>query len=75
MTVRETVERCLLENGIEVKSNGDFEEIDSVNFISFVVALEDNFDIEFPDEYLLSSNTKSINSICNIIEELLIYNE
>ncbi len=43
---------------------------DSIQFISFVVELEQEFDIEFPDELIGLESFRYINDICVIIEEL-----
>ena len=44
---------------------------DSISFISSIVSLEEEFNIEFPDEYLLIEKMNNINNICLIIESLL----
>lgn len=43
----------------------------SIQFMSFVLELEQIFNIEFPPELLLFDNFKSINSISLMIEELI----
>ena len=42
--------------------------IDSLQFISFIISLEEKFDIEFPDELLQTDNIKSLNAFCDIID-------
>lgn len=44
---------------------------DSLQFISFVVSLENIFSIEFPPELLLFENFRYTDDICTIISELL----
>jgi len=44
---------------------------DSLQFISLVVALENEFKIEFPTELLIFDNFKQMNDIYNIINELM----
>lgn len=46
-------------------------EIDSITFISFIVALEDRFDIIFPDEYLTMDVMSSLNGFSDLICALL----
>lgn len=48
-------------------------EIDSITFISFIVALEDRFDIIFPDEYLTMDVMRSLNGFSDLICALLPY--
>ena len=48
-----------------------FTRVRSISFISSIVSLEEEFNIEFPDEYLLIEKMNNINNICLIIESLL----
>ena len=65
------IQNCLEENGIEVLNDGTLDNVDSISFISSIVGLEEEFNIEFPDEYLLIEKMNNINNICLIIESLL----
>ncbi len=47
-------------------------ELDSITFISFIVALEDRFDIIFPDEYLTMDVMNSLNGFSDLICALLL---
>lgn len=44
---------------------------DSIQFISFIVALEDEFNIEIPDELLIFEKFRYLDDICTIINELI----
>lgn len=46
-------------------------EIDSFTYISIILEIENRFDIEIPDEYLGTNLLSSIDSLCEIILELL----
>lgn len=59
------------ENGIEIDSSGSFENIDSLKFISTLVSIEQAFNIEIPDEFLLLENTINIESLTAIIDSEL----
>ena len=52
-------------------NDGTLDNVDSISFISSIVSLEEEFNIEFPDEYLLIEKMNNINNICLIIESLL----
>lgn len=65
------IQNCLEENAIEVLNDGTLDNVDSISFISSIVSLEEEFNIEFPDEYLLIEKMNNINNICLIIESLL----
>lgn len=71
MTVNERLLKCLLENGIIVLENGDFENLDSISFISSILGIENEFDIEFPDEYLLMDTFCNFENVVQIIEDIL----
>ena len=46
-------------------------EIDSITFISFIIAIEDRFAIEFPDDALTIDVLNSLNGFTSLIYELL----
>lgn len=46
-------------------------EIDSITFISFIVAIEDRFDIQLPDDFLTMEIMNSLNGFVNLIYEFL----
>lgn len=45
--------------------------MDSIAFIRMVIAIEEEFDIEVPDEYLLVPEINTMEKIINIVTELL----
>ncbi|WP_068619660.1 acyl carrier protein [Paenibacillus tuaregi] len=71
MDVHDKVLDCLEENGIEVLDDGKLNNVDSFAFISAIVSLEEVFDIEFPDEYLLIEKLSNIDNICFIVKQML----
>lgn len=44
---------------------------DSIQFISFIVEIERELNMEFPDEFLLFDKIASLNGFSNIIESVL----
>ena len=58
-------------NGAGINEKGEIEDIDSIVFISLVLDLEEEFNIEIPDEYLLMSTFSSIDNITLIINKLI----
>ena len=54
---------------LEVENIGELIP-DSLTYISFIVELEQAFDIDIPDEYLLPERLSSLNGIVEIINEL-----
>lgn len=71
MEVNQMILDCLEENGIEVLDDGKLDNVDSFAFISAIVSLEEVFNIEFPDEYLLIEKLSNIDNICIIVKRML----
>lgn len=46
-------------------------DIDSITFVSFIVALEDRFQVMFPDSFLSMDVLNSLCGFTNLIVELL----
>lgn len=64
------VKEVLLEHGIE-SYNDDNDEVfilDSIQYISILVSLEEVFDIEIPDEYLITKNEYNILDFCEMVK-------
>lgn len=51
MSIRDIIIENIELNGAEINEEGTIEEIDSITFISLVLDLEAEFNIEIPDEY------------------------
>ena len=45
--------------------------MDSIKFISIVVMLEEVFEIEYPDEYLLVTQSNTLQKLVSIVSETL----
>lgn len=76
MDTREMIIECLRNVGILVDlDNGDTNineyDVDSITFISFIVEIEETFDITIPDGYLYSELLKSLNGFTNFLEQLI----
>lgn len=56
--------------GYNFDNNGNLmlEEIDSIEFINLIIALEEEFQVEIPDELLLIDSISSIQAIESIIQ-------
>lgn len=61
---------CLEENGIIVDQEGNLPDMESVVFISTVISIEEEFGIEFPDEYLNITYFSNIDDILSIIIQI-----
>lgn len=43
------------------------EILDSLQFVKVIVALEDEYDIEIPDKYLIPSNLNSVSAMAQMV--------
>ncbi len=48
-----------------------FSNIDSLNYVNFVVRIENAFSIDLPDDMLLPESIKSYENFVKVLEELL----
>lgn len=69
--IKERIIEMVEENGIEIGEEGVLENIDSLQFVSLLVSVEQEFDIEIPDEYLISDQVLDIESLVAIAEKEL----
>lgn len=71
MKIEQRVCNCLEKNGIVILEDGTFDNLDSINFISAIVDLESEFDIEFPDEYLSMEIFSEFEQLVFTIKEMV----
>lgn len=71
MEIIERIRKCIEESGIDVLESGELDNIESINFISAIVNMEQEFDIEFPDEYLLIDTMSNIENICYVVKQVI----
>lgn len=70
MNIDEKIRECIESNGITINADGTLGEYDSIMFVSTIVSLEEEFDIEIPDEYLLYDFFTSLEGIEKMIDEI-----
>ena len=70
------ITKILEENGIYVSDDWDEKlEFDSITFISTIVCLEEEFNIEIPDDFLLFENFKTFRLYIENIAQILSEND
>lgn len=67
MNIKDTVEKILAENGIEIDDEGTLLNVDSLGFISTIVGIEQEFDIEFPDEFLEIGKFDKVEDLVRVV--------
>ena len=76
--VKEKIKVVLENNGITSGANDadiDVAAVDSIAFISFVVDIENTFEIVFPDELLTFAILQSLDGLADIVYGLLTEND
>lgn len=70
--IREKVKDMFEENGLVIFPGEEEEplDLDSLRLISLVVAVENAFDIEVPDQYLSQTILTSYNDFCDLVSLL-----
>jgi acyl carrier protein len=78
MNIKNEIIRCAENAGIVLDSKASAEEVDlreyisdSLEFISFIVELENELGIEIPTEMLLFDNLASISSFSYMLKNLI----
>lgn len=72
MEIQERLEVILNQYGLSMNSEGNKEGVDSFDFISLIVEIENEFDINIPDDFLTISSfdvKRILNYIASIVEE------
>ena len=57
------------EVSVNTKIGGNI--INSINYVKLIVAIETEFDVEIPDEYLNISHFETVQDVAQFIQELL----
>lgn len=70
--VREKVKNMFEENGLMIFPGEEDTplDLDSLRLISLVVAVENTFDVEVPDQYLSQAMLASYNDFCDLVATL-----
>lgn len=70
MDTSRRVQTILDEMGIIVDEYGELYELESIEFISMIVKLEETFDVEIPDDLLSFELMTNIHDIITIINSI-----
>lgn len=75
METRNKIRKILYDMGFSIDLKNDVNLLeygmDSLQFIEFVVSVEEEFDIVIPDEALLMDNISSLNGFITYIESII----
>lgn len=68
MENRERIIKCIEESGIAVQEDGTMDSFNSVAFVSAILALEEEFQIEISEEYLSIDYMSTIEQVEEVIQ-------
>jgi acyl carrier protein len=72
--VKERIRKCFANIGIIIENDSNFSISDyiteSISYITLLIELEQEFEIDIPDDYLVQGRLETYQDICNMIEEL-----
>jgi acyl carrier protein len=72
--VEEKIKQCFADIGIIIEGDGNFSISDyiedSLSYVSLLATLEQVFEINIPDDYLVQGRLQTYQDICNMIKEL-----
>ncbi len=71
MEMVNVLSKCFEENGIIINDWNEELEMDSIQYISLIVCIEQNFEFEYPDELLLNNSSITFNKIYTDILEIM----
>lgn len=72
MNILETLKECFAENGIVINNMDEELELDSIQYISLIVTIEQKFEMEYPEELL---GEKAILTFNKLYEDVKRINE
>lgn len=73
--IKEKICELASENSIEIDETGMLLDLDSFAFVSFLVSMEDEFEIVFPDTSLNFSNMNNVETIVRVVSLILEENQ
>ena len=74
MDTKEKILFVLEEMGINLENADDVTPlqkyiVDSIQFITFIISLEEKFSFVFPDEFLSYDSISTLGALCQIIDD------
>lgn len=69
--IEKKINELAIDNSFKIDEQGVFVDLDSFAFVSFLVSMEDEFGITFPDESLKQANMNSVIAIKKVVTLLL----
>lgn len=71
MNIREKLQNIFEENGVDTSDSQQLREIDSVQYITIIVEIEQKFNIVLPDSYIEKNVAEDFDVFVDMIQEIL----
>lgn len=72
MSIRGDIIEIFEENGIDAKNIDSFNDIESIQYISIIVEIEQKFDISLPDYLLALDDILDFDQFVDIVKEIIV---
>lgn len=69
--IKEEILEILDDNGITYMNDKIDSDIDSIQYISTMVSIEEKFEIEIPESYLVGQSLDDISHLVSLVQALL----
>lgn len=70
MDIKEKILEIMDENGVEYEDGKLVTDLESLQFVSIMIALEDCFEITFPDDMIVLERFLYIEKLCEAVSQL-----
>ena len=71
MDIKDEIERIFEENGVDAQDKDQLMEIDSLQYMTIIVEIEQKYGIVFPDEYLERNMVEDFEKFVNTVVGLV----
>ena len=70
MNIKAEIQRIFEENGIDITIPDNLENIDSIQYVTIIVEIEQFFNIILPDYFLVENILSDFQKLVNIVTDL-----
>lgn len=70
MNIKTEIERIFEENGINISDPDSLENIDSIQYVTIIVEIEQIFNITLPDYFLVNNALADFQKLINIVTDI-----
>lgn len=70
MNIKTEIERIFEENGINITDPDSLENIDSIQYVTIIVEIEQFFNITLPDYFLVDNALADFQKLINIVTDI-----